>query len=91
MSPDPLMASGRVENPQTWNRYAYALNNPVNFIDPAPAIARRVVSLLGPARSDETRTAMTSAVFTSGRQPASTLNMISQRFYPRFDRAPLSP
>jgi hypothetical protein len=34
---------------------------------------------------------MTSAVFTSGRQPASTLNMISQRFYPRFDRAPLSP
>jgi glutamate racemase len=64
---------------------------PVNFIDPAPAIARRVVSLLGPARSDETRTTMTSAVFTSGRQPASTLNMISQRFYPRFDRAPLSP
>jgi RHS repeat-associated protein len=34
MSPDPFMASGRVENPQTWNRYAYALNNPLRFIDP---------------------------------------------------------
>jgi hypothetical protein len=34
MSPDPFMASGRVENPQTWNRYTYALNNPLRFIDP---------------------------------------------------------
>jgi glutamate racemase len=64
---------------------------PVNFIDPAPAIARRVVSLLGPPRDGETGATTTHAVFTSGRQPASTLNMISQRFYPRFDTAPLSP
>jgi glutamate racemase len=64
---------------------------PVNFIDPAPAIARRVVSLLGPAPSGGTSRTKTHAVFTSGRQPASTLNMISQRFYPRFDTAPLSP
>lgn len=34
MSPDPVMASGRVENPQTWNRYTYVLNNPLRFIDP---------------------------------------------------------
>ena len=34
MSPDPFMASGRVENPQTWNRYTYALNNPLRYIDP---------------------------------------------------------
>jgi len=33
-SPDPLMASGRTGNPQTWNRYAYTLNNPLRFIDP---------------------------------------------------------
>ncbi len=33
-SPDPLLASGRVESPQTWNRYAYVLNNPLRFIDP---------------------------------------------------------
>jgi len=34
ISPDPLMASGRAGNPQTWNRYAYTLNNPLRFIDP---------------------------------------------------------
>jgi len=34
MSPDPLTASGRLENPQTWNRYAYVSNNPLNRIDP---------------------------------------------------------
>jgi RHS repeat-associated protein len=33
-SPDPLLNSGRPWNPQTWNRYAYTLNNPLNFIDP---------------------------------------------------------
>ena len=33
-SPDPLMASAYVENPQSWNRYSYALNNPLRYIDP---------------------------------------------------------
>ena len=28
-SPDSLMASARPSNPQTWNRYAYGLNNPL--------------------------------------------------------------
>ncbi|HJP91658.1 MAG TPA: RHS repeat-associated core domain-containing protein [Pyrinomonadaceae bacterium] len=31
---DPLMASGRASAPQSWNRYSYVLNNPVNLIDP---------------------------------------------------------
>ncbi len=30
---DPLMASGRVGKPQSWNRYAYVLNNPVRLVD----------------------------------------------------------
>jgi RHS repeat-associated protein len=34
MSPDPLLSSGRPGNPQTWNRYAYALNNPLSSTDP---------------------------------------------------------
>src|SRR5437867_5230935 len=33
-SPDPLMASATARDPQTWNRYAYGLNNPLRFIDP---------------------------------------------------------
>ncbi|MBK9156423.1 MAG: hypothetical protein IPM25_19815 [Chloracidobacterium sp.] len=33
-SPDPLMASGRVSSPQTWNRYSYVGNNPLAFTDP---------------------------------------------------------
>jgi RHS repeat-associated protein len=32
MSPDPIM--GNPSNPQSWNRYAYVINSPVNFIDP---------------------------------------------------------
>ncbi len=34
MTPDPLLNSGRPSNPQTWNRYAYAMNNPLNIVDP---------------------------------------------------------
>lgn len=33
-TPDPLMASGKVWNPQSWNRYAYVNNNPLNATDP---------------------------------------------------------
>jgi glutamate racemase len=63
---------------------------PVNFIDPAPAIARRVGDLLGPAPQGED-VAMTRVIFTSGRPPASTLGLIQRRFDPRFDTAKLSP
>jgi RHS repeat-associated protein len=34
MSPDPLLNSGRPWAPQSWNRYAYAQNNPLNIVDP---------------------------------------------------------
>lgn len=33
-SPDQLMASAYVGNPQSWNRYTYALNNPLKYVDP---------------------------------------------------------
>jgi RHS repeat-associated protein len=33
-SPDPALASMWIDNPQSLNRYVYALNNPLAFIDP---------------------------------------------------------
>jgi RHS repeat-associated protein len=33
-SVDPLMSSADIANPQTFNRYAYVGNNPINIIDP---------------------------------------------------------
>jgi RHS repeat-associated protein len=33
-SPDPLMASANVADPQSWNRYSYAGNNPLRYVDP---------------------------------------------------------
>jgi RHS repeat-associated protein len=32
-SPDPLLASGIEEEPQSWNRYTYCLNHPLKFTD----------------------------------------------------------
>ncbi len=33
-SVDPLLASGTIYHPQTWNRYSFTLNNPLKYIDP---------------------------------------------------------
>ncbi|HEX2215718.1 MAG TPA: glutamate racemase [Xanthobacteraceae bacterium] len=50
------------------DRFARLAPWPVRWIDPAPAIARRVVELIGPACASDGISA--SAVFTSGRPPA---------------------
>ena len=34
-SPDPLLASAKSTDPQTWNRYSYVSNNPLVYIDPS--------------------------------------------------------
>jgi RHS repeat-associated protein len=34
LAPDPYMGSYDLTNPQSLNRYAYALNNPLSFLDP---------------------------------------------------------
>jgi glutamate racemase len=40
---------------------------PVAFVDPAPAIARRVDALLGPGKGDRAPAGLPRAIFTSGR------------------------
>jgi glutamate racemase len=52
---------------------------PVTFIDPAPAIARRVADLLGPAASAEVPSPA-RIVFTSGRLPSAPLGAALARF-----------
>ncbi len=52
---------------------------PVNFIDPAPAIARRVTDLLGPADGGGAK-ATGRAVFSSGRGPGPGLGAALARF-----------
>ena len=34
-SPDPLIASARAVEPQSWNRYSYAINSPLVYTDPS--------------------------------------------------------
>jgi RHS repeat-associated protein len=34
LTPDPYQASGGPASPQSWNRYAYVVNDPVNHLDP---------------------------------------------------------
>jgi glutamate racemase len=62
---------------------------PVNWIDPAPAIARRVVELLGTAPAETAATpAPTRLVFTSGRAPSPALRRSLARFgIAQIDRA----
>ena len=43
MSPDSIANDWELANPQTWNRYAYARNNPLIFVDPDGA----AVELIG--------------------------------------------
>jgi glutamate racemase len=52
---------------------------PVAFVDPAPAIARRVDALLGPPREASGRPPF-PVVFTSGRAPTAALRKALRRF-----------
>jgi RHS repeat-associated protein len=58
---DPLLASGRPGNPKTWNRYAYALDNPLRFVDPSGLVPNAVG--LGAGNSDA---GLMKSVETSG-------------------------
>jgi glutamate racemase len=55
---------------------------PVRFIDPAPAIARRVVELIGPpaAAAGTSTPASAEITFTSGKAPSEVLKATLARF-----------
>jgi glutamate racemase len=59
---------------------------PVNFIDPAPAIARRVLDLTG-APSPGAATEPTRFVFTSGKTPSAALQTALRRYGTRLEAA----
>jgi glutamate racemase len=52
---------------------------PVDWVDPAPAIARRVMDLIGPPAADATSGAA-RAIFTSGLKPPPALAAALARF-----------
>jgi glutamate racemase len=52
---------------------------PVDFVDPAPAIARRVDALLGARGAPRDPDALSDAVFTSGRAPSLALQKALRR------------
>jgi RHS repeat-associated protein len=71
-SVDPLTASANVKDPQTFNRYSYAMNSPYKFTDPLGLVARpRQSSLVDAgAIASDARTAPargTDPIVTGGR------------------------
>jgi glutamate racemase len=65
--------------PLLLDRFTRLARWPVTFIDPAPAIARRVVDLSGP-KTDAEAPSPAHMVFTSGRSPSATLAAALTRF-----------
>jgi glutamate racemase len=66
----PLIAD-RLERVSPW---------PVGFVDPAPAIARRLDALIGAARSEAPSPHDGAAIFTSGQAPQPALQKTLRRY-----------
>jgi RHS repeat-associated protein len=55
LSVDPAESSARRKSPQSWNRYAYVLNNPLVLVDPDGANARWATGPNKPTRQEKNR------------------------------------
>ena len=66
--------------PLLTDRFAALAPWPVAFVDPAPAIARRVDALLGPPRGARRAGPPFPVLFTSGRAPTAALQKALIRF-----------
>jgi RHS repeat-associated protein len=72
MSPDSIANDWELANPQTWNRYAYARNNPLAYVDPDGA----AVELIG--QTDEERKkalAVLQATRGNNKRPIASISM----------------
>jgi RHS repeat-associated protein len=84
-SPDPLLSSGRIQNPQTWNRYVYVLNNPLILTDPL-GLYEWADSAGGSWTDEELQTATRSRNKTV-RKWAERATAFRQRFKEQLERA----
>jgi len=65
LSPDKLQ--GQIEEPQSWNRYAYAGNNPLKYVDPdGRAIKVASLYVVPPETAAAIRSSVETAVSVSG-------------------------
>jgi RHS repeat-associated protein len=74
---DPLMASARTGNPQTWNRFVYVLNNPLRYIDPE---GLQVKSPWDQLTAEERRILTSKLVSVKGKITAKDLSAAGKKF-----------
>ena len=88
---DPLGASARRIDPQTMNRYSYALNNPIRYIDPDgldswDALTKKEQELIGQKlvlqKGQTHRDAFNQLVAVKGDAKATTANIQSVQAFP---------
>ena len=70
ITPDPDANSANIRQPQSWNRYAFVLNDPINHVDPNGLANSQPLPGPGP-----TTPQVTSATFTDGSNSSTTVTM----------------
>lgn len=77
-SPDPMLSSGDVVSPQSWNRYAYVGNNPLRYIDPLGLYEWDALTLGGDLSDQELKNLKKNAK-SFGADPAAYQHVLDKR------------